>query len=57
MDFTGGVSEVIDLNAEEIATIEEKQSALLEMLLEEIADHSIMCFTIVVSTILDCKHF
>lgn len=50
VDFTGGVSEVIDLNAEELSTTEEKQSALLDMLFKEIADHSIMCFTVVAPT-------
>lgn len=49
VDFTGGVSEVVDLQAEEYADNEDKRASLLEILLQEIADHSIMCFTVVVS--------
>lgn len=49
VDFTGGVSEVVDLQAEEFADNEDKRSSLLDILLQEIADHSIMCFTVVVS--------
>lgn len=49
VDFTGGVSEVVDLQAEEFADNEDKRAALLDTLLQEAADHSIMCFTVVVS--------
>jgi hypothetical protein len=49
VDFTGGVSEVVDLQAGGYADSEDKRASLLETLQTELADHSIMCFTVVVS--------
>lgn len=50
VDFTGGVSEVVDVQAEEYLTNQDKRCALFEMLLKEISEHSIMCMTVVVSS-------
>ncbi|XP_054282444.1 calpain-5-like [Macrosteles quadrilineatus] len=45
VDFTGGVSEVVDLQAEGYADSEDRRAALLDTLQTEVSDHSIMCFT------------
>lgn len=52
MDFTGGVSETLDLKANDYNEQEDKHSMLFEKLLEEFIDHSVMCSVITVSHIL-----
>lgn len=51
VDFTGGVSEVVDIQAEEFSTMEDKRVDFFNMLLHETASHSLMCFTVIVSII------
>lgn len=46
VDFTGGVSEVIDFSVERYSEIEDKRSQLFDILLKESNDHSIICFTL-----------
>uniref|UniRef100_A0A1B6E2A2 Uncharacterized protein n=1 Tax=Clastoptera arizonana TaxID=38151 RepID=A0A1B6E2A2_9HEMI len=53
VDFTGGVSEVVDIDAGEYSVNQDKRSALFDKLLKEISEHSIMCFTIVAPTLND----
>ncbi|KAG8267803.1 hypothetical protein J6590_041717 [Homalodisca vitripennis] len=57
VDFTGGVSEVVDLQAEEFSENEDKRATLLETLLQEVSDHSVMCFTVVVREHSYCSVF
>lgn len=52
VDFTGGVSETLDLKANDYNEQEDKHSMLFEKLLEEFKDHSVMCSVITVSHIL-----
>ncbi|RZF42001.1 hypothetical protein LSTR_LSTR003506 [Laodelphax striatellus] len=47
VDFTGGVSEVIDLQAEEYSSHEDKRREFFEMLLSEMAHHSLLCFSVI----------
>ena len=49
MDFTGGVSETLDLKANDYDEQEDKRSMLFEKLVEEVKDHSVMCSVITVS--------
>jgi len=51
VDFTGGVSETLDLKANDYDEQEEKRSILFEKLVEEVKDHSVMCSVITVSHI------
>lgn len=46
VDFTGGVSETLDLKANDYNEQEDKHSMLFEKLLEEFKDHSVMCSVI-----------
>ncbi|XP_075212283.1 calpain-5-like isoform X2 [Lycorma delicatula] len=50
VDFTGGVSEVVDIQAEEFAIMEDKRIDFFNLLLNEIANHSLMCFTVMAPT-------
>ncbi|PSN42970.1 Calpain-5 [Blattella germanica] len=50
VDFTGGVSETLDLKANDFNEQDEKRAQLFEMLLEEIKDHSVMCSLISISS-------
>ncbi|KAJ4443808.1 hypothetical protein ANN_05588 [Periplaneta americana] len=43
VDFTGGVSETVDLKGNDYSEQEEKRTMLFEKLLEEVRDHSVMC--------------
>jgi hypothetical protein len=52
VDFTGGVSETLDLKGNDYSEQEDKRSMLFEKLMEEIKDHSVMCSVITVSHIL-----
>lgn len=49
VDFTGGVSETLDLKANDYNEQEDKHSMLFEKLMEEFKDHSVMCSVITVS--------
>ncbi|XP_021940250.1 calpain-5-like isoform X2 [Zootermopsis nevadensis] len=49
VDFTGGVSETLDLRANDYSEQEAKCSILFEKLVEEIRDHSVMCSVITIS--------
>jgi hypothetical protein len=51
VDFTGGVSETLDLKANDYDEQEDKRSILFEKLVEEVKDHSVMCSVITVSHI------
>lgn len=46
VDFTGGVSELIDFSLERYTEIEDKRSQLFQLLQKETDDHSIICFTL-----------
>ncbi|PNF42187.1 hypothetical protein B7P43_G07321 [Cryptotermes secundus] len=50
VDFTGGVSETLDLKANDYNEQEDKHSILFEKLLEEFKDHSVMCSVITISS-------
>ncbi|GFG33019.1 hypothetical protein Cfor_10668, partial [Coptotermes formosanus] len=50
VDFTGGVSETLDLKANDYDEQEDKRSMLFEKLMEEVKDHSVMCSVITVSS-------
>ena len=49
VDFTGGVSETIDLKANDYNEQDDKRTQLFEKLVEEVRDHSVMCSVISVS--------
>lgn len=49
VDMTGGVSEIIDLKSREYDSSDDMRSELLHLLTSEMANHSIMCASIVVS--------
>lgn len=61
VDFTGGVSETLDLKANDYDEQEDKRSILFEKLVEEVKDHSVMCSVITVSHVpyiyfkIECK--
>lgn len=57
VDFTGGVSEVIDFSVERYSEIEDKRSQLFDILLKESNDHSIICFTLSVSSFVPSINF
>ncbi|XP_069692223.1 calpain-5-like isoform X2 [Periplaneta americana] len=50
VDFTGGVSETVDLKGNDYSEQEEKRTMLFEKLLEEVRDHSVMCSLITISS-------
>jgi hypothetical protein len=52
VDFTGGVSETLDLKANDYSEEEDKHSMLFEKLMVEVKDHSVMCSVITVSHVL-----
>lgn len=49
VDFTGGVSETLDLKSNDYDEQEDKRSILFEKLMDEVKDHSVMCSVITVS--------
>ncbi|KAJ9594825.1 hypothetical protein L9F63_013862, partial [Diploptera punctata] len=50
VDFTGGVSETVDLKANDYNEQEERRAQLFEKLVDEIRDHSVMCSVISISS-------
>nr|CAD7199159.1 unnamed protein product [Timema douglasi] len=50
VDFTGGVSETVDLRAEDYSGNEEKRSHLFDSLHTEMNNHSLLCATVMVSS-------
>ncbi|KAK6623356.1 hypothetical protein RUM43_009208 [Polyplax serrata] len=53
VDMTGGVSEIIDLKSREYDSSDDMRSELLHLLTSEMANHSIMCASIVSYEVLD----
>lgn len=49
VDFTGGISETIELQAGEYNIDEEKKKSLFKSMLDEMEAHSLMCGAIAVS--------
>nr|CAD7591791.1 unnamed protein product [Timema genevievae] len=56
VDFTGGVSETLDLRAEDYSGNEEKRSHLFDSLHTEMNNHSLICATVTVNIISCVSH-